>query len=46
MTARRKKHHADEIVGKPCRADAMLDAGRDPAAVPQALEVSDSTLEW
>lgn len=45
MTKRRKKHRPDEIVAKLRDADAMLNAGKDLAAVLQALEVSDSTLE-
>ena len=45
MTKRRKKHRPDEIVVKLRDADAMLHAGKDLAAVLQALEVSDSTLE-
>jgi len=45
MTRRRKKHRPDEIVVKLRDADAMLNAGKDLAAVLQALEVSDSTLE-
>ena len=40
MTRRRKKHRRDEIVAKLCDADAMLNAGKDMAAVLQALEVS------
>ena len=45
MTRRRKKYRPDEIVAKLRDADAMLNAGKDLAAVLQALEVSDSTLE-
>ena len=45
MTRRRKKHCPDEIVAKLRDADALLNAGKDLAAVLQALEVSDSTLE-
>jgi putative transposase len=45
MTRRRKKHRPDEIVAKLRDADAMLNVGKDLAAVLQALEVSDSTLE-
>jgi putative transposase len=45
MTRRRKKHRPDEIVAKLRDADAMLNAGKDVAAVLQALEVSDATLE-
>jgi putative transposase len=44
MTSRRKKHRPDEIVAKLRDADAMFNAGKDLAAVLQALEVSDSTL--
>ena len=42
---RRKKHKPEQIVAKLRDADAMLNAGKDLAAVLQALEVSDSTLE-
>ena len=45
MTRQRKKHRPDEIVAKLRNADAMLNAGKDLAAVLQAAEVSDSTLE-
>ena len=45
MTRRRKRHRPDESVAKLRDADAMLNAGKDLAAVLQALEVSDSTLE-
>jgi putative transposase len=45
MTRRRKKHRPDETVAKLRDADAMLNAGKDLAAVLQALEVSDSTLD-
>jgi len=46
MTTRRwKKHRPEEIVAKLRDADAMLNAGKDLAAVLQALEVSDSTLD-
>jgi len=45
MTRRRKKHRHDEIVAKLRDADAMLIAGKELAAVVQALEVSHSTLE-
>ena len=44
-TRRRKKHRPEEIVAKLRDADAMLNAGKDLAAVLQALEVSESTLE-
>lgn len=43
-TRRRKKHRPEEIVAKLRDADAMLSAGRDMAAVLQALEVSEATL--
>jgi len=42
MTRRRKKHRPDEIVAKLRDADAMLNAGKDLAAVLKALEVRDS----
>ena len=45
MTKRRKKHRPEEVVGKMWDTDAMLNAGKDLAAVPQALEVSESTLD-
>jgi reverse gyrase len=45
MTTRRKKHRPEEIVAKLRDADAMLNAGKDLAAVLQALGVSESTLE-
>ena len=44
-TKRRKRHSPDEIVRKLRDADAMLNAGKDLAAVLQSLEVSESTLE-
>jgi hypothetical protein len=44
-TRRRKKYRPEEVVAKPRDADAMLNAGKDPAAALQALEVSESTLE-
>ena len=44
-TRRRKKHRPEEVVAKLRDADAMLNAGKDLAAVLQALEVSESTLE-
>ncbi len=44
MTTRRRKRHSPErIVEKLRDADAMLNAGKDLAAVLQALEVSEST---
>jgi hypothetical protein len=39
MTRRRKKHRPDEIVAKLRDADAMLNAGKDLAAVWPALEI-------
>ena len=41
---RRKKHRPEEIVAKLRDADAMLNAGKDLAAVLQALEISGTTL--
>jgi putative transposase len=44
---RRKRHGPEEIVRKLRDADAMLNAGKDVAAVLQALEVSEATyLRW
>jgi hypothetical protein len=43
-TRRRKKHRPDEIVAKLRDADAMLNSGKDMAAVLQSLEVSEATL--
>ena len=44
---RRKRHQPEQIVKKLRDADAMLNAGKDLAAVLQALEVSESTyLRW
>jgi putative transposase len=45
MTRRRKRHSPEQIVRKLRDADAMLNVGKDLAAVLQALEVSESTLE-
>ena len=42
-TKRRKRHSPEQIVRKLRDADAMLNAGKDVAAVLQALEVSEST---
>lgn len=42
---RRKKHRPEDVVAKLTDADAMLNAGKDLAAVLQALEISESTLE-
>jgi hypothetical protein len=44
---RRKRHSPEQVVRKLQDADAMLNAGKDEAAVLQALEVSESTdLRW
>jgi putative transposase len=44
---RRKRHGPEQIVRKLRDADAMLDAGKDVAAVLQALEISEATfLRW
>lgn len=43
-TQRRKRHKPEEIVRKLRDADAMLNAGKDLAAVLQALEISEPTL--
>ncbi len=45
MTRKRKRHTPEQIVKKLRDADAMLNAGKDEAAVLQALEVSQSTYE-
>jgi transposase-like protein len=42
---RRIRHNPEQIVKKLRDADAMLNAGKDLAAVLQALEVSESTLD-
>ena len=44
-TKRRKRHTPEQIVRKLRDADAMLNAGKDLAAVLQALEVSESTYQ-
>ncbi len=44
-TRRRKKHRPEEIVARLRDADAMLNAGKDLAAVLQALEISDTTFD-
>lgn len=41
---RRKRHGPEQIVRKLRDADAMLNAGKDRAAVLQSLEISDATL--
>ena len=46
-TRRRKRHTPEQVVRKLRDADAMLNAGKDLAAVLQALETSESTyLRW
>ena len=40
-TKRRKRHSPEQIVRKLRDADAMLNAGKDLAAVLQALEIAD-----
>ena len=45
MTRRRKRHSPEQIVRKLRDADAMLNSGKDEAAVLQALEVSQTTLD-
>ena len=46
-TRRRKRHSPEQIVRKLRDADAMLNAGKDLAAVLQTLEVSEATyLRW
>ena len=42
---RRKKHRPEEIVAKLREADAMLNVGKDLAAVLQALEIRESKLD-
>jgi len=44
MSKKRKRHGAEEVVKKLRDADVMLAAGKDLAAVLQALEVSEATL--
>ncbi len=47
MSKKRKRHTPEQIVRKLRDADAMLNAGKDEAAVLQALEVSEATyLRW
>jgi putative transposase len=45
MTRRRKRHNPEQIVRKLRDTEAMLNAGKDLAAVLQALEVSQSTFD-
>ena len=42
-SGRRKRHNPEQIVRKLRDADALLNAGKELAAVLQALEVSEST---
>lgn len=44
-TKRRKRHSPEQIVRKLRDADAMLNAGKDLAAVLQALEISESSYD-
>jgi hypothetical protein len=44
-TKRRKRHGPEEIVRKLRDADAMLTAGKDLAAMLQALEISESSYD-
>ena len=48
MTRKRgKRHSPEQIVRKLRDADAMLNAGKDQAAILQSLEVSEATyLRW
>jgi transposase-like protein len=48
MTTKRwRRHSPEQVVRKLRDADAMLNAGKDQAAVLQALEVSEATyLRW
>lgn len=42
-TKRRKRHSPEQVVRKLRDADALLNAGKDLAAVLQALEISEAT---
>ena len=42
-TGRRRRHNPEQVVRKLRDADAMLNSGKELAAVLQALEVSEST---
>ena len=44
-TKRRKRHSPEQVVRKLRDAEAMLNAGKELAAVLQALEVSESTYD-
>ena len=43
MSKKRKRHNPEEIVRKLRDAEAMLNAGKDLAAVLQGLEISEAT---
>lgn len=43
MSKKRKRHNPEEIVRKLRDAEAMLNAGKDLAAVLQCLEISEAT---
>jgi hypothetical protein len=45
MNTRRRRHTPGQIVRKLRDADAMLNAGKDEAAVLQSLEVTQSTYD-
>ena len=46
MTKKRRKRHTPEQIVKKLRdADAMLNSGKDVAAVLQALEISEATYQ-
>jgi putative transposase len=44
-TRRRKRHSPEQVVRKLRDADTLLNAGKDLAAVLQALEVSEATYD-
>jgi putative transposase len=44
-TKRRKRHSPEQIVRKLRNADAMLNGGKDLAAVLQALDISESSYD-
>jgi putative transposase len=47
MSGKRRRHGPEEVVRKLRDADAMLNAGKDVAAVLQVLEISEATyLRW
>ena len=45
MSKKRKRHNPEEIVRKLRDAEAMLNAGKDLAAVLQSLEISESSYD-